>query len=203
MVELDPIALHAQVIGSMIDFVAVEPAQTIARMADPAVRIVSLTITEGGYYVGAKTDVFDATHPDMVHDAAHPDAPCTVFGIILAALQSRRAAGIAPFTVMSCDNLPENGHVAAAAVIGLAGLIDPVLADWVRANVAFPCGMVDCITPATSDRENRAVVPLLRRDRRRRQSDRAQRRQRRRPQIARSGGKGRSGRVHRQRRGFR
>ncbi len=157
VVELDPTGLHAQVIGSMIDFTVVDAAKIIARMADPAIRIVSLTITEGGYYVDAKTDGFDMTHPDMVHDAAHPDAPRSVFGMILAALQARRAAGVAPFTVMSCDNLPENGHVAASAVIGLAQMIDPELDAWVRDNVAFPCGMVDCITPATSDRE-RALV---------------------------------------------
>ena len=157
VVELDPSGLHAQVVASMVDFVTVDPAQTIARMADPTIRIVSLTITEGGYYVDAKTDSFNTDHPDMVHDAANPDAPRTVFGMILAGLQARRAANIPPFTVMSCDNLPENGHVAAAAVIGLAQMIDPALATWVRANVAFPCGMVDCITPATSDRE-RALV---------------------------------------------
>ncbi|WP_411837946.1 mannitol dehydrogenase family protein [Paracoccus sp. ME4] len=157
LVELDPDGLSAQVLGSMIDFVAVDPAATIAAMADPAIRIVSLTITEGGYYVDAKTDGFDASHPDMAHDAGAPDAPRTVFGMILAALRARRAAGHAPFTVLSCDNLPENGHVCARTLTGLARAQDPSLADWVQANVAFPNSMVDCITPATSDRE-RALV---------------------------------------------
>lgn len=157
VVELDPAGLNARVIGGMVDFVAVEPEAVIAAMADPAIRIVSLTITEGGYYVDAKTDGFNATHPDMAHDAAHPDQPASVFGMILAALRRRRDAGIAPFTVMSCDNLPENGHVCARTVTELAQLSDPALADWVRRNVAFPNSMVDCITPATSDRERTLV----------------------------------------------
>lgn len=157
LVELDPAGLSAQVLGSMIGFAPVDPAATVAAMADPAIRIVSLTITEGGYYFDAMTDGFDAGHPDMVHDAANPDAPRTVFGMMLAALQARRAAGQAPFTVLSCDNLPENGHVCARTLTGLARMIDPLLADWVVAEVAFPNSMVDCITPATSDRE-RALV---------------------------------------------
>ena len=157
VVELDPKGLSARVTGAMVDFIEIDPARTIAAMADPAIRIVSLTITEGGYYVDAKTDGFDAAHPDMAHDAAHPDEPRSVFGMILAALRRRRDAGLGPFTVMSCDNLPENGHVCARTVTGLARLSDPDFADWITANVAFPCGMVDCITPATSDRE-RALV---------------------------------------------
>ncbi len=157
VVELDPAGLSARVIGSMIDFTPIEAEATIARMADPEIRIVSLTITEGGYYVDAETDGFNANHPDMRHDAGSADAPVTVFGMILAALRRRRDAGLAPFTVMSCDNLPENGHVAKRTVIGLARLSDPDFADWVAANVAFPSSMVDCITPATSDRERDMV----------------------------------------------
>ncbi|NVJ94668.1 MAG: mannitol dehydrogenase family protein [Marivivens sp.] len=157
VVELDPSGLTAQVVGSMIDFVEVDPAITIAKMADPAIKIVSTTITEGGYYVDALTDGFDIKHPDIVADAANPDAPKTVFGMVIKALRIRRDAGLAPFTFMSCDNLPENGHVAKRTVIGLARLSDPDFADWISANVAFPNSMVDCITPATSDRE-RAMV---------------------------------------------
>ena len=157
VVELDPNGLSARVIGSMVDFVPIDPQAVIAAMADPAIRIVSLTITEGGYYVDAKTDGFDAAHPDIAHDAADPDAPRTVFGMILAALRQRRDAEAEPFTVLSCDNLPENGHVCARTVTELAQLSDPSLADWIRRKVAFPNSMVDCITPATSDRE-RALV---------------------------------------------
>jgi mannitol 2-dehydrogenase len=157
VVELDPHGLSARVVGSMIDFVPVEPAAIIARMADPAIRIVSLTVTEGGYFVDAKTDGFDSAHPDIQADARAPGSPRTVFGMIIAALAARRAAGTPPFTVLSCDNLPENGHVAERAVTGLARLSDPALADWIAAHVAFPNSMVDCITPATTDRE-RALV---------------------------------------------
>ncbi|WP_347309896.1 mannitol dehydrogenase family protein [Defluviimonas sp. SAOS-178_SWC] len=158
VVELDPKGLSARVIGSMTGFVPVEAETTVAAMADPSVRIVSLTITEGGYYVDARTGGFDADHPDMAADAAHPDAPRSVFGMILAALRRRRATGIPPFTVMSCDNLPENGHVTRRTVTGLARLSDPAFADWITANVAFPNSMVDCITPATSDRERKLVA---------------------------------------------
>jgi len=139
----------------MTGFIEVQPdnAALIAAMADPAIRIVSLTVTEGGYFVDAATGRFDPTAPAIVADAANPDHPGTAFGAILAALQRRRAAGIVPFTVMSCDNLPGNGHVTQDAVTGLARLTDPALADWVAANVAFPNGMVDRITPATGPRE--------------------------------------------------
>ncbi len=157
VVELDPAGLSARVVGAMVGFVPVEAPAVIAAMSDPAIRIVSLTVTEGGYFIDAKTDGFDAAHPDITHDAAHPDAPRTVFGMLLAALRARRAAGLGPFTVMSCDNLPGNGHVAQRTLCGLAGLSDPAFAGWIARNVAFPNAMVDCITPATSDRE-RALV---------------------------------------------
>ena len=157
LVELDPAGLSACILGPMIDFAAVEPGAVIAAMSDPRIRIVSLTITEGGYFVDALTDGFDAAHPEIRHDAAHPDAPRTVFGMMLAAIRARRAGGLAPFTVLSCDNLPENGHVAARTLTGLARLSDPALADWIETQMAFPNSMVDCITPATSDRE-RALV---------------------------------------------
>jgi mannitol 2-dehydrogenase len=144
----------ARVTGSMVEFI--EPANTatiLERLCDPAIRIVSLTITEGGYYIDPASQAFDATHPDIVADAAAPAAPKSAFGLILAALVHRRRRAIAPFTVMSCDNLPGNGHVAESAVAGLADLIDPDLALWVREHVSFPNSMVDRITPATTARE--------------------------------------------------
>jgi mannitol 2-dehydrogenase len=141
----------------MIDFCDTTPAAIIARLADPAIRIVSLTVTEGGYFV-TPDGAFDTNHPAIKADAVDPAHPKTVFGILIAALKGRRAAGQPPFTVMSCDNLPENGHVAKQAVTGLAQMIDPKLADWIASDVAFPCGMVDCITPATSDRERKLVA---------------------------------------------
>jgi mannitol 2-dehydrogenase len=138
----------------MVDYLKPgDSAAVIARLADPAIRIVSLTITEGGYYIDPASQRFDPNHVDIQYDAAHFEAPKTAFGLILAGLVRRRDAGLAPFTVMSCDNIPGNGHVTENAVAGLADLIDPALAAWVKASVAFPNGMVDRITPATSDRE--------------------------------------------------
>ena len=138
----------------MIDFLAVEPdnASLIAAMSRPEIRIVSLTVTEGGYFVDSAGH-FDPTAREIAADGANPAKPGTAFGAIVAALKARRAAGILPFTVMSCDNLPGNGHVAEAAVVGTARLSDPDLAHWIKANVAFPNGMVDRITPATGPRE--------------------------------------------------
>jgi len=157
VVELDPKGLSAQVLGSMIDFVEIDPRKLIVAMTRPEIRIVSLTVTEGGYYVDAKTGGFDHQHPEIIADRENPDFPQTVFGIIIAALMQRRDAGVKPFTVMTCDNLPENGHVTKNAVLGLArGRADDAH-DWIAENVAFPNSMVDCITPSTGDRE-RAIV---------------------------------------------
>ncbi|MBR9762595.1 MAG: mannitol dehydrogenase family protein [Rhodobacteraceae bacterium] len=162
VVELDPEGARARVIGAMIDFLPVEEGNgaLIAKMADPATRIVSLTVTEGGYFVSAETGTFDPSHPEIRADAARADAPHTVFGAIVAALKLRRAAGVDPFTVMSCDNLPGNGEVTRDAVVGFAQLVDLELADWIEGQVAFPNGMVDRITPATGDRE-RALAARL------------------------------------------
>ncbi|MGV8855580.1 MAG: mannitol dehydrogenase family protein [Devosia sp.] len=159
VVEQEADASSARVTGAMIDYL--EPgnsAAVIERLADPAIRIVSLTITEGGYYIDPASQKFDPTHPDIAYDAANIGAPKTAFGLILAGLLRRRADGAVPFTVMSCDNIPGNGHVTENAVIGLATLVDPALAAWVKASVAFPNGMVDRITPATSDREKQLLA---------------------------------------------
>jgi mannitol 2-dehydrogenase len=154
VIELDPTGRSARRIGSMIDFLPVEPdnASLIAAMSRPEIRIVSLTVTEGGYFVDA-TGQFDATSPEIVADGANPTRPATAFGAIVAALKARRAAGTQPFTIMSCDNLPGNGKVARDAVVGTARLSDPALAAWIDQNVAFPNAMVDRITPATGPRE--------------------------------------------------
>lgn len=154
VVEQDSGHMSARVTGAMIDFIRPgDTAAVIDRLADPAIRIVSLTITEGGYFIDPASGVFNPTHPQIVADAADIAAPRTVFGLILAGLMRRRDEGTVPFTVMSCDNIPHNGRVTADAVIGLARLVDERLADWVREHVAFPNSMVDRITPATTDRE--------------------------------------------------
>lgn len=159
LVEMEPRGDHAVITGVMVDFVDVakDNGPLIRAMSNPAIRIVSMTVTEGGYYIDPATGRFDPEHPDMSHDAQAPDRPRSAFGAILAALRQRREAGNPPFTVMSCDNLPENGRLTKATITGLAALSDPEFAAWVAETVAFPNSMVDRITPATSDRE-RALV---------------------------------------------
>ena len=154
VVEQDAGHRTARVTGAMIDFI--EPGDTaaiLARFTDPAIRIVSMTITEGGYFIDPASGLFNPEAPAIVADAANPRSPSTVFGLIAEGLRRRREAGLAPFTVMSCDNLPGNGHVTSDAVTGLARLHDPELARWIEGEVSFPNGMVDRITPATTDRE--------------------------------------------------
>jgi len=158
VVEQDSGRMAARVTGGMIDYlIPGETGEILERLADPAIRIVSLTITEGGYYIDPASGAFNPNHLDMVSDAANIASPKTVFGLMLGGLMRRREAGTPPFTVMSCDNIPHNGHVTADALVGLARLCDGGLADWVHDNVAFPNGMVDRITPATSDRERQVL----------------------------------------------
>jgi mannitol 2-dehydrogenase len=155
VVELEPGANRARIIGSMIDFVPVNEDGTaiVAALDDQSIRIVSLTVTEGGYCIDPATGAFNPDHPEIRYDASHLDAPRGVFGTLLAALKRRRDRGLAPFTIMSCDNIPHNGHVTMDAVAGLADLVDSGLAAYVRGSVAFPNSMVDRITPATTGRE--------------------------------------------------
>ncbi len=153
VVEQDNNRTAARVTGPMIDVLPVgEPAVIIAKLADPTIRIVSMTITEGGYFIDA-SGKFNPAHPAIAADGQNPATPKTVFGLIVAGLKARKDKGIEPFTVMSCDNIPHNGVVTANAVVGTAKLSDPAFADWIKANVSFPNGMVDRITPATSQRE--------------------------------------------------
>lgn len=126
-----------------------DPVAVLDAMADPAVSLVTLTITEKGYCHAPATWRLDLANPDIKHDLAHPDAPKTAPGLIVAALARRRAAGLRPFTCLSCDNLPENGGVLREVVLGLARQQDSGLAAWIAAEGRFPCSMVDRIVPAT------------------------------------------------------
>lgn len=154
LIELDPDSTSAEIIGSMIDFLPVEEdnKSLVATMADPAIRIVSLTVTEGGYYQDANGN-FDSNHPDIRYDAENPERSRTAFGAMVAALRLRRAAGHRPFTGQCCDNLQENGKILRQTVVGMAELIDPSLAEWIDQNATFPNAMVDCIVPATGPME--------------------------------------------------
>jgi mannitol 2-dehydrogenase len=155
LIELDPAGKSAEIIGSMIDFIPVEEynAALIERMSQSDIRIVSLTVTEGGYYIDPATGGFSADHTDIKFDAAHPDTPKTAFGAIVAALKIRRERGHEPFTGLSCDNLQGNGAILRRTVVSLARMSDPQLADWIEANCTFPNSMVDCIVPATGAKE--------------------------------------------------
>jgi mannitol 2-dehydrogenase len=142
-----------RVIGSIVDYLFApdDPDAVIERMADAATRIVSLTVTEGGYNIHAVTGDFDAERPDIRHDLESGAAPRTMFGLITEALARRRSRGLPPFAVMSCDNIQGNGHVARRSFAAFARLRDPDLGAWLEAEVPFPNGMVDRITPVTTD----------------------------------------------------
>ena len=152
--------LEPRVIGSIVDYLFApdDPSAVLAKMADPATRIVSLTITEGGYHVNQVTGELDASDPGLTADLAPGATPVSVFGFVIEALARRRTAGIKPFTVMSCDNIPGNGHVARKMLTSFARLKDPELADWIEREVRFPNSMVDRITPVTTDADRVALA---------------------------------------------
>ena len=152
-----------RVVGSVLatEVARTNPGRLIARMADPATRIVSLTITEKGYCHIPQTGELDEQHADIVHDLTNPDAPRSAVGFIVAALSRRRAAGIAPFTVLSCDNLPANGQTAGRILTRFASLRSPELGKWIADEVACPSTMVDRIVPETTDADRAAVASAL------------------------------------------
>lgn len=152
--------LEPRVIGSIVDYLFApdDPEAVLARMADPATRIVSLTITEGGYHVHQVTGELDTSDEALAADLQPGATPVSVFGFVVEALARRRAAGIAPFTVMSCDNIPGNGHVARKMLTSFARLKDEELAGWIERWVRFPNSMVDRITPVTTDADKEALA---------------------------------------------
>ena len=146
-------AVNGRIVGSVNRFLPAhrDPQPLLNELIDPTTKIVSLTITEGGYPVEHGSFVDNA---DLAVDA-RSELPRTTFGMIVTALDHRRAAGLAPFTVLSCDNLPGNGHVASIAVTGTARYRSAELAEWLAAYGAFPNAMVDRITPATTENDRR------------------------------------------------
>ena len=142
----------SEVIGSIRDYLlAVDtPQAVIDRMAHPDTKIVSLTITEGGYNFNPNTGAFNFDHPDVQHELANPGAPRTVYGYLTAALRQRREKNLPPFTILSCDNIQHNGTVARRMLLAFAERQDPELATWIAETVTFPNCMVDRITPVTT-----------------------------------------------------
>ncbi len=137
-----------------------DPVAVLSAMTAAATRIVTLTVTEKGYCHLPATGALDRVHPDIAHDLVHPDAPRSAPGFLVRALARRRDAGRAPFTVLTCDNLPENGRLVRGIVLELAGLIDAGLAEWIAAEGRFPATMVDRIVPATKPEDVERLARL-------------------------------------------
>jgi len=140
-----------EVIGSIVDYIfAIEtPDLAIDRMAHPDTKIVSLTITEGGYNFNPITGEFDFDNPDIQHELRHPNEPKTVFGFLTAALKKRREEGLPACTILSCDNIQHNGDVTRKMLLSFVQKQDPSLFNWIENEVSFPNSMVDRITPVT------------------------------------------------------
>jgi fructuronate reductase len=152
-----------RIIGSVADVLvaAEDPARVIAAIANPAIHIVSLTITEKGYCHDPATGALDDQHADIVHDRANPTAPRSAIGFLATGLAARMAAGAGPLTILSCDNLPHNGAVLRSVLTAFVASQDPALAVWLAANVRFPATMVDRIVPATTDADRTALAQRL------------------------------------------
>jgi mannitol 2-dehydrogenase len=144
--------LEPRVIGSLVDhlYAPDDPERVLEVLAEPSTRIVSLTVTEGGYNIDPVTHSFDADNPAIQADLVPGHPPSTMFAYVVEALGRRRALGLEPFSVVSCDNVQSNGHIAHASITAFAALSDPDLAEWIGQTVAFPNSMVDRITPTTT-----------------------------------------------------
>jgi mannitol 2-dehydrogenase len=143
----------ARVIGSIVEYLFApdDPEAAIEKMAEPTTRIVSLTVTEGGYNLDAVTGEFNSSDASVLADLRPGAMPRTVFGLVTEALARRRDRGIPAFSVLSCDNIQGNGHVSQRAFTAFARLRDPALAEWMTRHVRFPNCMVDRITPQTTE----------------------------------------------------
>ncbi len=154
---------RSEVIGATIDWIcaANDRARVLAALADPAIRIVTLTVSEKAYGLDPATGGLDRNHPSVAADLTAPQAPIGVLGFLIEGLALRRAAGIQPFAVLCCDNLPSNGKVVRRLVLEMAAIRDPSLAVWIAAEGAFPCSMVDRIVPAATDATRTRAETLL------------------------------------------
>ena len=160
LLEKDASGEEAKIIASITDFLVApdEPKAVLDRLASPDTRIVSLTITEGGYYINSGTGEFDTTHPAIQQDIANPANPTTIYGYLLQALAARRRQGTAPFTILSCDNIQGNGDLTKRMLLAFAERVDTEMAQWITQNVTFPNTMVDRITPVTTDAEREYIA---------------------------------------------
>jgi fructuronate reductase len=160
LVELGA-APRARIIGAIRELLvgATDHEAAFARLAARDTRLVSLTVTEKGYCLDAK-NLLDLGNADIAHDLARPVQPRSTIGWLVEGLRRRRAAGVPPFAVLSCDNLPENGRVLHRALVAFAQATDPDLAKWIEAEVVCPRTMVDSITPATDDALRKRALAL-------------------------------------------
>ena len=147
--------LEPRVVGSIVEYLLApdDPEAVVEKMASESTRIVTLTVTEGGYNFSPVTGEFDAAAPDVVADLQPGAAPRTTFALVTEALVRRRQRGLPPFTVATCDNIQGNGDVARRSFTAFARLRDPELGEWMEQEVPFPNSMVDRITPATTDED--------------------------------------------------
>lgn len=155
---------HAIVIGAVNDCrsATLDGLEAVLEaFCEPEVAIVSLTITEKGYCIDPATGKLDVTNGRIAHDLANPGAPQSAPGILVEALHRRRSRGLPPFTVLSCDNIPDNGHVVKNAVLGMAETRDPALAHWIAEHVTFPGTMVDRIVPAATPESLAEITAAL------------------------------------------
>jgi fructuronate reductase len=152
-----------RVIGAVRESLVAQesPAALIARMAAPGTRIISLTVTEKGYCHDPATGTLNEAHPDILHDLRNPEAPRSAIGYLAAALRARRMAGLAPFTILCCDNLPANGRTVKRVIDRHAALLDADFGHWVADQVACPASMVDRIVPATTEEDRARISAAL------------------------------------------
>lgn len=159
----DAAGTDIRVVGSVIGGMsAIEDNEALrGLLADPAIRIVSITVTEKAYGIDPTTGGLDHQHPAIVADLMRPEEPIGVIGLIVEGLAQRHSAGLPPFTVLCCDNLPTNGRVVRRLVIEMAARRDATLADWISEFGAFPSTMVDRIVPAATDDARQRTAALL------------------------------------------
>lgn len=152
------IARHVQIVQGVL-VAREDPQAVLDAMAAPATRIVSLTVTEKGYCHDPASGRLNPDHPDIAHDLTQP-LPRSAPGFLVRALALRHKAGLPPFTVLCCDNLPDNGRVLRGVILDMARRFDPGLADWIADQGRFPSTMVDRIVPATKPEDIARVAAL-------------------------------------------